>query len=177
MEALKSKLQSDPNSSGSEFPTDYPKLNHGFVFYHTLNDKIYAIVQPVDNEGNVIDKLIKLRQGDFKWVELLYDEEKKGMVYGTVVATPNELVTYPTNDLADLMDIISNIYIRFDYTNPTSQQLLKDLKNPENITKAIEDYLGLVIDIKLTELLTSDPDVIGKLYTSLAMILYGNYTR
>ena len=168
LEKLKVQVQLDGNS-GPDFPTDFSKLNHNSMFFNESNGKLYAIVQVID-KSNIIDKIIELRQGKFKWVEVVCDEEK--LSYGNLSDKLNELTNYPNENIVDIFDIIANIYIKFDYTDPDSKHFLKDIKNgEEDNLKLIEKYLNIILPDLLNE------KNVQVLNDCLMLMLYDNFTK
>ena len=159
--------------SGETWPTDYSQLTQGSIFFNTTDNKLYIISLNVDSD-NTFDSLIKIRQGHFNWVEFLFDEETKESSSGIVVDPKNELTEYPTNVTKDLIDIVTKVYLKFDYTNPVCKQFIKDIKNVKDncLIGIIENYLSCTIDSKFVE----SPEIIANLCNALMLIVFNNYT-
>ena len=118
--------------------------------------------------------VIKIRQGNFVWNELKYDEETKVHSFGETVDPKNELVEYPTNKINDIIDIVSNIYLKFDYTDESSKKFLKDFKELENKYEIVQNYL---MCNKIPEYLISKKEFLLNLNNAMLVVLHHNFTK
>ena len=171
LQDLKLRAQMEKRSAPT-FPTDFSLLNHEFIFFNEESCKLYAPYCNL-NSDNVIDMVIKIRQGNFVWNELLYDEETKVHSFGETIDPKNELVEYPTNVIKDLVDIVSNIYLKFDYTDDLSKQFLNDFKKLENKFEIIQNY----ILTEIPDYLKNTKEFLFNLNNAMLVVLHHNFTK
>ena len=159
--------------SGLTFPTDFSSLNHEFIFFNEESCKLYSPCCNI-NSDNVIDMVIKIRQGNFVWNELLYDEKTGVHSFGETVDPKNELVEYPTNVIYDIVDVVSNIYNKFEYTDDLSKKFLKDFKKLENKFEIVQNYL--MCD-EIPYYLKNTKEFLLNLNNALLVVLHHNFTK
>jgi len=163
--------------AGESWPTDFSHLTQNSLFFNTTENGVYTI-SPNGDSANTFDTLIKIRQGNFKWVELLYDEETKQQSSCVVVDPKNELTEYPTgtDSIKDIIDVVTMVYLKFDYNDLISKQFVKDIKDTFT-PSVIEGYLSCTVDPAFAELLTSKPEIVSNLYNALTLILFNSYAK
>ena len=167
-------------NSGRVLPTDLSKLYTGYVFHLTgaNNNKVF-LVKSSKETANPYEDCIEIRRGNYKWLELVFNEETKTYIYGNEVQVQQDPVEYPTGVLQDMTDIINTIYLKFDLEDSESASFMKAtsfIKDPQSLVECIEHYTSSKISESFTAVLLSDD---GKnkafLLNSMKGIIYNCY--
>jgi hypothetical protein len=136
MDPLRIKVQCD-GFLGTELPKEASKLRPNSMFFLKGVNKLYAVRCTIDTIDE-FNECISVRQGDYEWVEVLYDISTKKHSHGEVAYTEKSRTQYPTSELNDVDDMLNNIYTRFVYTDSESMRFVKSLADPHSTTPVIE---------------------------------------
>jgi hypothetical protein len=167
-------------NSGRVFPTDLTTLYTGYIFHLTgaNNNKVY-LIQSCTDTANPYDECIEIRRGKYKWVELVFNEEKKQYFYGDEVQVQQDPVEYPSSVLHDITDVINKVYLKFDLDDKESSSFMKTatfIKDQQSLIECIEYYTSSKLSQSLTDtLLADDGKKKGLLLNAMKGIVYTNY--
>jgi hypothetical protein len=171
------QAQLDGNS-GTELPTDLQKLYAGFVFHltGTGKNKVYLVKSKMSTP-NPFEECIEIRKGNYKWVELIHDNETDTASMGDEVLVECKPIEYLTTVMYDMTDVINAIYLNFSiYDKKTTEfmKLIGTITNTQMFVDSIEAFTSLKLPHTRVDMIVTT-DNMNIMFNAIKTILYISY--